>query len=141
MDIRPYTVYLDEEVLSLYDSVGWTNYTKRPEMLKAAYAASLMALGAYEDNQLVGIIRVVGDGASILYIQDIIVLPECQRRGIGKQLLLSALERYPDIYQVVLLTDDTPETTAFYQACGFQKDTDLGLCAFLRMKLPSASNP
>lgn len=74
--VKEYSVYNEEEILNLYDSVGWTNYTSNPSMLTNAYKHSLKILGAYDADKLVGIIRAVGDGYSIVYIQDIIVLPE-----------------------------------------------------------------
>ena len=80
--IKEYSIYNEGEILNLYDSVGWSNYTSNPSMLKNAYKHSLKILGAYDADKLVGIIRVVGDGYSIVYIQDIIVLPEYQRKGI-----------------------------------------------------------
>ena len=128
MEIKPYVVYQEEEVLELYASVGWVNYTARPEMLKAAFSSSALVLGARFEGKLVGLIRTVGDGASILYIQDILVHPDYQRRGIGRKLLLEVIKRYPDIYQTVLMTDDTPKTAAFYRSCGFSA-TKIWACA------------
>ncbi|MDI9521231.1 MAG: GNAT family N-acetyltransferase [Bacillota bacterium] len=138
MEIKPYGVYQEEEVLELYGSVGWLNYTARPEMLKAAFTSSLMVLGARVNGKLAGLIRAVGDGASILYIQDILVHPDYQRQGIGRKLLLEMIDRYPRVYQTVLMTDDTPKTAAFYRSCGFSPEKDLGLCAYLRIKGLSA---
>ena len=66
--------YNEEEILSLYKSVGWINYTDNPKMLEDAYANSLRILGAYENEKLLGIIRVVGDGHSVVFIQDILVI-------------------------------------------------------------------
>ena len=54
MDYRKYEGDSPEKVLSLYESVGWTNYTWRPEMLRQAYAHSLFALAAYEGEALIG---------------------------------------------------------------------------------------
>ena len=34
MEIREYRAYNEEEILSLYASVGWTAYTDQPEVLK-----------------------------------------------------------------------------------------------------------
>ena len=56
-------------------------------MLKEAYAHSLKIYAAYVNNKLAGIIRVVGDGASVVFVQDLLVYPECQRQGIGTALL------------------------------------------------------
>ena len=35
--IKEYEAYHEEEILPLYESVGWTNYTQKPQMLKGAY--------------------------------------------------------------------------------------------------------
>ena len=77
-----------EDVLPLYEAVGWTNYTTKPEMLKAAYENTLHVLAALNDEgKLVGILRAVGDGASIVFIQDILVTPEYQHQGIGTKIV------------------------------------------------------
>ena len=38
MELREYTDFNQEEILSLYTSVGWENYTRNPQMLERAYA-------------------------------------------------------------------------------------------------------
>lgn len=84
---RDHSRYDAHEILSLYASVGWTNYTAQPEMLERAFAHSLAILAAYDGERLIGIIRAVGDGASIVFVQDLLVHPDYQRRGIGSTLL------------------------------------------------------
>ena len=131
--IKEYTQYNETEILNLYKSVGWTNYSDKPEMLKNAYANSLKILGAYEDEKLLGIIRVVGDGYSIVFIQDILILPEYQHCGIGTALIKKILEMYQNVYQKELLTDNTEKTIQFYKSVGFEMDTDIGCRAFLKV--------
>lgn len=128
--IKEYKNYNDEEILNLYKSVGWTNYTSNPQMLQAAYAHSLKILGAYEKDKLLGIIRVVGDGHSVVFIQDILVYPEYQRQGIGTALIKQILQDYKDVYQKHLLTDNTEKTVQFYKSLGFTMDTDMECRAF-----------
>ncbi|MDE3291576.1 GNAT family N-acetyltransferase [Lacticaseibacillus paracasei] len=118
------------EVLVLYKSVGWSMYTRDPARLERALTHSLMVLGADEGKQLVGLIRAVGDGETILFIQDLLVLPEYQRRGIGKQLIEALLARFPEVRQRVLLTDDDPKTRNFYKAAGFVESQQVGVIAF-----------
>ncbi len=127
---KQYINYKQEEIIKLYLSVGWINYTERPEMLKEAYSNSLYMIGAYDGDNLIGIIRVVGDGHSIIYIQDIIVQPDYQRRGIGKDLLERVLEKYAHVYQKILLTMNEEKTVKFYESVGFEADYNLGLVAF-----------
>lgn len=133
LTIKEYSKYDENEVLHLYRSVGWTNYTDKPEMLRNAFENSLVVLAAYEGETMAGIIRAVGDGHSIVYIQDIIVLPEYQRRGIGTSLLEAVLTKYRDVYQKVLLTDHTEKTIQFYKSVGFMMDTDIECRAFLKV--------
>lgn len=133
MTIRELTTFDLDTLLNLYYSVGWTNYTDKPEMLKKAYENSLLTLGAYDGDKLVGVIRTVGDGFSIVFIQDILVFPEYQRRGIGTRLIREILERFSSVYQINLMTDNTPKTVSFYQSVGFVKVDDMGGCAFTKM--------
>lgn len=108
-----------QAVLDVYASVGWTGYTSRPEMLEKALEHSLLVLATFDGDRLVGLLRAVGDGHSIVFIQDILVLPTYQRRGIGRQLLEQAVTHFPGIYQLHLLTDNTEKTRSFYEAIGF----------------------
>lgn len=132
MIIKPYTQYSEAEILPLYESVGWVFYCKHPEVLRKAYANSLCTLAAYEDEKLVGLIRSVGDGHTILFIQDLLVYPEYQRRGIGTALVNALLERYPHVYQIELATDNTEKTVAFYKSFGFRNLSDIGCCGFMK---------
>ena len=131
IQIKPY-VYSETEVAQLYASVGWVYYTKHPEVLKKAYANSLCTLGAFDADKLVGLIRCVGDGYTILFIQDLLVLPDYQRRGIGTKLMKSLLERYQNVYQIELATDDTEKTISFYKSLGFAPLRELACCGFLK---------
>ncbi|MBR4502896.1 MAG: GNAT family N-acetyltransferase [Clostridia bacterium] len=133
MEIREYENFRLDEIIDLYKSVGWTNYLKRTGILREAYSNSLCVLGAYDSGKLVGIIRAVGDGKTIVFVQDILVLPEYQRKGIGTELLKAVMDRYKDVYQMELMTDNTEKTKAFYRSAGFAAADDMGCAAFIRM--------
>lgn len=131
--VKEYVNYNESEILKLYESVGWKNYTNNPTMLKNAYKHSLKIFGAYDNEKLLGIVRVVGDGYSIIYIQDILVFPEYQRKGIGTALLERVLKEYKSVYQKALMTDNTEKTISFYKSLGFHMDTDIECIAFTKM--------
>jgi len=121
-----------EEVMPLYEAVGWTNYTQKPEILEVAYKNSLHIIGAFNDDEkLIGVLRGVGDGASILFIQDILVYPEYQHQGIGTKLLQQTLEKYKNVYQIQLATDDSTKTVSFYESNGFTSLTSLNCVSFI----------
>ena len=109
-----------EAVLHLYQAVGWTNYTHQPEMLEQALSHSLVIYVALDGDAVVGLIRLVGDGFSSVFVQDLIVLPSCQRQGIGSSLMKEALEDYKDAYQVQLVTEETEKNVGFYRSLGFE---------------------
>ena len=47
---------------------------------------------------------------------------------------MTALERYADVRQIQLVTDNTPKTVAFYQSLGFVEREKLGCCGFMRAR-------
>lgn len=133
MEISEYKSFRLEEIVNLYKSVGWTNYLERIDILQQAYENSLYVLGANDAGKLIGIIRAVGDGQTIVLIQDIIVLPAYQRKGIGTKLLQTVMDKYKGVYQMQLLTDNTEKTKAFYRSLGFTSSDDMDCVAFVRM--------
>ena len=134
MTIREYTGYNEEEILGLYAAVGWTAYTDDPEALREGFARSLLTLAAYEDGRLAGLIRAVGDGSTIVFVQDILVHPDSQRKGIGSALLKAVLEKYSHVRQFTLVTDSTPETLAFYRSMGFTELSAAGCSGLTRIR-------
>ena len=131
MIVREYKSFCEDEIISLYASVGWTAYTKDPDALRNGFSHSLLVLAAYEGERLLGIVRAVGDGATVVFVQDLLVFPDCQRKGVGSALLRAVLDRYPKVRQIELVTDDTEETKAFYRAAGFAPLGELGCCGFM----------
>lgn len=114
-----------EELIALYDSVGWAAYTEHPVRLMAAIAASLSIITARQNGELVGLARLVGDGLTIAYLQDILVRPSEQRRGIGRELFQRAFAPFEEVRQKVLITDDEPAQRAFYESMGFTEAASL----------------
>ena len=109
-----------DDVLHLYQAVGWTNYTNQPQMLEQALSHSLATYLARDGEEIVGIVRLVGDGFSSVFVQDLIVLPSYQRQGIGSNLMKQALADYKDAYQIQLATEQTEKNLGFYRSLGFE---------------------
>lgn len=125
-----------EQLLALYDAVGWSAYTRDPDALVAGVEGSWLVVTALDAGTLVGLARVVSDGATIAYLQDILVAPSHQRSGVGRALLDAVDERTAGIRQTVLLTDAEPGQRAFYEAAGFTEAHDVAphpLRAFVRL--------
>ena len=109
-----------DDVLHLYQAVGWTNYTNQPQMLAQALTHSLAIYLARDGEKIVGLVRLIGDGFSSVFVQDLIVLPSYQRQGIGSTLMKQALADYKDAYQVQLATEESEKTLGFYRSLGFE---------------------
>jgi GNAT superfamily N-acetyltransferase len=127
-----------DELVALYDAVGWSAYTapERVGDLQRALRNSTYLVTAWHGEQLVGLARGISDDVAVFYLQDILVRPSHQRRGIGARLLRNCLERFDHVRLHILLTDDDEATARFYEACGFADTGDLRrhrLHAFVRM--------
>src|SRR5690606_38197188 len=97
-------------------------------------AHSLYVLSAWDGDRLIGLVRVVGDGLTIIYIQDILVLNSRQNQGVASELLRRVLEKYRDVRQKVLLTEEAPDVRHFYEKHGFQSCDQGTLVAFAKLK-------
>lgn len=127
------------EVREIYAACGWTNYLEDEETLRRALKQSLFLLGAFEDSALVGFVRCVGDGAYILYVQDLIVTPALQRKGIGRELMRQVSERFAGLRQFLLITDaEDAVSNAFYRAIGLKTTLGGYPCTAYFRNLPEA---
>ena|SRR5690625_3958932 len=122
-----------EQLKKLYNDVEWWAYTKDLMILEQAIERSLEVVSAWNGEQLVGLIRVVGDGLTIIYIQDLLVLNTYQNQGIATQLIQQVLKKYKNVRQKVLLTEESSDVRYFYEKNGF-KSCDQGfLVAFAKI--------
>lgn len=80
------TVPTLEEYIYLCSSVGW-DYFMNFDVAEQSIQHSIFFVTVKENNEIIGMGRVVGDGAIYFYIQDIVVHPDHQGRGIGKEIM------------------------------------------------------
>lgn len=94
---------------------------------------SLYIITAWDNNKLVGLIRIIGDNHTIIYIQDILVLKSHKKKKIGSTLVKKTLSKFSHVRQNVLLTDDNCETRGFYESLGFESCDKGQLVSFFKM--------
>lgn len=119
-----------EALIYLYESVGWSAYTQDNPDLMSLLEGAKHYLTAWDGERLIGLIRVVGDGVYIAYIQDVLVHPDYQRQGIGKYLMQKMLKEIRYAKQIILTTENSPATKAFYQSLGMKDFSDTGALGF-----------
>ena len=73
----------------LREIVGWGIYSE--DAIDLGLSQTLYCLCAIEEENCIGMARVVGDGILVMYIQDVIVLPAYRHRGIGTQMMTAVM--------------------------------------------------
>lgn len=92
----------------------------RPYVRDAGAAALIhtINIGAWDDDRLVGSIRILSDGYFFATIPEILVDPSYQRRGIGRRLMELALERAP---RGKLAFGAQPQSVEFFERIGCRR--------------------
>jgi len=122
-------------ILALYRGHEWS-HANDPVRLRRAIECSSYSVVAREDERVVGFARAMSDEAFAVYIADILVAPDRQRRGIGRAVVRGLLRRYPleRFHHQVLVAERGAE--GFYQRLGLQPVTEFALTAFIRTRNP-----
>ena len=106
------------EVLRLYRSVQWSA-ARKPDRLMRALKRSHCVVSAWVKGSLVGLGNALSDGSLVVYYPHMLVLPEFQGRGIGRELMKRLMKRYRGFHQHILIAE--AEAVSFYRKCGFKR--------------------
>jgi ribosomal protein S18 acetylase RimI-like enzyme len=104
------------DVSNLFKAVGWGQ--RKPDDLRSAFAKSTFPCFAFDDAKLVGFGRTIDDGRYYATIVDIVIHPDYQRRGIGRQIMQNLKARMTG-FLVVTLTA-APHVQPFYKKLGWR---------------------
>ena len=108
-------------LLDLFRSAGWWKEewdpAHIPYLVKASFAFAVAVHVA--DGITAGMGRVISDGISDAYIQDLVILPEYRGKGIGARIVRTLLDYCTDnnITWIALIAE--PGTEEFYRPLGF----------------------
>lgn len=102
------------EITALYGAVGWQHYLQDAAETARGIANSTL-LTARDGEKLVGLIRGLSDMHTVVFIQDLLVLPEYQHQGIGRELLGEFDDYFKQVSRIVALCND-PALHDFYTA-------------------------
>ena len=113
------------QILDLYRKAGWWSDSIDDAGLVAKIVSGsfLFAIAVFE-AQVIGMGRVISDGASDAYIQDVTVAPAHQSRGIGSRLVRMLVERLKSlgIGWIGLIAEQNSHP--FYTRLGFKAMSD-----------------
>lgn len=113
----------EKEIIDLYKAGRWWTGLEEKNLVKKIISGSFVFAVAVDlkTNKAVGMGRVLSDGVSDAYIQDVVVLPEYRRQNIGKKII-TALRDYclkKKIEWIALIAEGGTEK--FYSSLGFRK--------------------
>ncbi|PKL60198.1 MAG: N-acetyltransferase [Methanomicrobiales archaeon HGW-Methanomicrobiales-4] len=110
------------DMRALYQAGGWWEDAWDDYYLAAIVENSYAFVAAeIPDGSWVGMGRLISDGVSDAYLQDIVVLPEWEGQGIGSALVQTLLDICTERGIIWIGTIAQPQTEYFYRRFGFAK--------------------
>ncbi len=113
--------FTKEDLQDLFLSVEWSS-GHFPDKLQIAMRNFETVISAWDADKLVGMICAMDDGIMTAYVHYLLVRPDYQDKGIGRELVSRVKEIYEDYLRIVVVGYD--EEVSFYENCGFEKAED-----------------
>lgn len=106
-----------ESIAALRRSVGWGDMEAE---LQNPAMRDYLRIACYDGERLAGFLAVVSNGVTDAYIQDVMVHPDDQGKGIGTELMNRAIDRLraDHIYMISVIYGGE-ELRSFYEKFGF----------------------
>ncbi|MEM1484651.1 GNAT family N-acetyltransferase [Oscillospiraceae bacterium PP1C4] len=108
--------FSETQLQDLFLSVEWSS-GHYPEKLVIAMKNYGSVFTAWDNDRLVGLISSMDDGVMTAYVHYLLVNPDYQGKGIGRQLVKLSTEHYKDYLRIVLIAYD--KEVDFYKHCDF----------------------
>ncbi len=110
-----------EAVVELYQAGGWWQESPEareiiPNMIRGSFC---FMIARDARGRIVGMGRVISDGFSDGYIQDVVVLKHLRGKGVGRELVLRLAQYCVEKKLVWIALVAEPGTYGFYQKLGF----------------------
>ena len=105
-----------KELADLRESIGWNRMENE---YKNPLLTSYYHIAVYEKEVLIGYIDCVSNGVTDAYIQDLMVHPDYQRRGVGTDLMKKMIDylKKKHIYMISVVFEENLKP--FYEKFGF----------------------
>ena len=84
-----------EEFNYLFDSVGWGAH--EDEVSQKALDNTYYSVSIYDDDKIIGYVRLIGDTICYMYIHDVMVVPSYQNKKIGTMIMNKLIDKVKEI--------------------------------------------
>ena len=105
-----------EKLVELFNSVGWKT-AEYPNRLYMAIKNSEYVMTVWNNEDLIGLISAIDDGAINVFITYLLVKPEYQKQGLGKIMMNDFIKKYEGYGRRILTTELDKEN--YYNKYGF----------------------
>jgi GNAT superfamily N-acetyltransferase len=125
------------QLRALFMTAGWSTGNETPDQLahfNIGFVNATLVVSAWDEERLIGAVRVISDRVFRSIVYDLIVDPSYQKHGIGRELVRRCIQHFPNSEWLV---QTTPQTAGYYERIGFQVNTDVFLsipCKLFTMK-------
>ena len=115
--------WVENGIVDLYKSAGWwsDNYNSAgiQKLIRGSFA--FLVIVDLKTDKTVGMGRLISDGVSDAYIQDVVILPDYRGLGLGKKLIEILVSKCieKDIRWIGLIAEPGQEN--FYLKVGFDE--------------------
>lgn len=122
IDIKLVDSWVEKEIVALYKSAGWWKDSYDPsgikKLIKGSFAFAVVVDSA--SGKAIGMGRILSDGVSDAYLQDLVILPQYRGKGIGRTLVEVLLDYCLSrrILWIGLISE--PGQDEFYSSLGFK---------------------
>lgn len=108
-----------EEYIQLRNSIGWKilQYDK----IEKGLDNSIYCVCVEDQGNIIGFGRIIGDGGTVFYIQDIMIAPSYQRQQIGTLIMRKLMDYINDncVDDAIIGLIAISELDKFYKKFGF----------------------
>lgn len=110
--------FTQQQVYELFHSIHWVsaNYPKR---LYKALMNSSTVLTSWDNDYLVGLVRVIDDSEMLAYIHYVLVHPDYQKLGIGGTMIEMIKDKYKNYLYIEVMPEES-KNASFYVKHGFE---------------------
>jgi ribosomal protein S18 acetylase RimI-like enzyme len=106
-----------DQIIAVHNKTEMKRDPSFKEMMNKAFAASFAFASVWDGDRLVAFGRMISDGYMYSAIFDVVVDPDYQKKGLGKQVMQSLMSKVPDSRFMLTSTFGNEE---FYKKLGFK---------------------